>query len=325
MRHQVRRLSPVLLAVGALVSATVLVGCTSGGSDDSGSSGSASSVADASGKAAAEPAGQADGFALDSAGGSAGQSSGSAGSGSGQPDQLILTGPALVKTAAVDLRSKNIQSIVDRVYALALTTGGRVDSEQTSTDADGVVDHTRIELRVPVATFDSAVSRIYDFAKNHQKQTSTEDVTAQLADVTSRVASARASIAQLRSLYDQATQLGQVIRLERELSQREANLEALEAQQRSLSAQAAMSTIQVTVSLPPNAAPPNRPGDTHQAGFVSGIEKGWDALVTFVVGGSHLLGIVLPLGLLAALAGAVGWMAFRRFSQRPPEAARPSE
>jgi Domain of unknown function (DUF4349) len=317
-----RRRAPILIAVGALISAVAVAGCTSPGGDDSG--GSTSGGGNGSAARAAAPDASPD-FALQDGVAAAGSATSPGGQSSESGRQPIVTGPALVKTAAVDLKSDRIQSIVDKVYALALTSGGRVDSEQTSTNADGAVDHSRIQLRVPVAKFDEAVSRIYNLSPDHQKETSTEDVTAHLADVASRVASARASIAQLRRLFDQATALGQVIRLERELSSREADLESLQAQQRSLSAEAAMSTIQVTVTLPPQTAPPSGPSDSDQAGFLSGIEKGWDALVTFVVGGSHLLGLVLPLGALAALFSGVGWVVFRRFSGRGPGAPQPSE
>src|SRR4051812_7405915 len=324
-RQGTRCSAPVVLAVGAFVTAVAMAGCSSSGSgdDDSGGTSAASAPRAAAGAAAIPNADGAAGSGSDLASGL--DSAGSDGQSGAASATSIVAGPALIKTAAVDLKSDHIQSIVDRVYALALTMGGRVDSEQTSTDADGTVDHSRVQLRVPVARFDEAVTRIYDFAPDHQKQTSTQDVTARLADVTSRVASARASIAQLRTLYDRATALGQVIRLERELSSREADLEALQAQQRSLSAEASMSTIQVSVTLPPPSAAPKHPTDDHQAGFVSGVKKGWDAMVAFVVGASHLLGLALPLGALAAIAAAVGWALYRRFSPRGPASPQPSE
>jgi len=252
--------------------------------------------------------------------------SGSSGAGSDSTSkQTLVVGPALIKTAAIDLRSDNIQAIIDKIYGLALTTGGRVDSEQTSTDDDGTVDHSRVQLRVPVARFDDTVSRIYNLARDHTKDTSTEDVTARLADVTSRVETARSSIAQLRQLFDRATALGQIIRLERELSNREADLEALEAQQRSLAAQTAMSTILVTIALPPKVAGPSPSSDDHQAGFVSGIKKGWDAMVTFVVGASHAFGLVLPLGALALVVCLALLPLVRRVTARRPGTPQPSE
>jgi hypothetical protein len=265
--------------------------------------------------------------ALDSASAYEVDTAGSAGNAASGPpsQQTVVIGQALIKTAAIDLKSDDIQGVIDKIYGLALTTGGRVDSEQTSTDGDGKVNHSRLQVKVPVAKFDESVSRIYNMARDHNKQTSTEDVTAKLADVTSRVESARASIQQLRQLFDRASSLGQIIRLERELSQREADLESLQAQERSLSAQTTMSTILVTITLPPKVAPPAPKGDDHQAGFVSGIKKGWSAMVTFVVGASHALGLVLPLGALAIVVSLVLWPLARRFTPRREGSPQPSE
>ena len=72
-----------------------------------------------------------------------------------------------------------------------------------------------------------------------------------------------------------------------------------------------MSTITVSVSLVENeSAPPQ--GDDGQAGFVAGIKQGWDGFVTFVVGTSHFLGLVLPFGVLALVLGWIAWIVVRR-------------
>jgi hypothetical protein len=305
-----RRRILALTAVGGALTAAVLTGC-SGASDDS-DSGGASIQKDA--VAAALPDAAAERSASDAVGSVDGQPS---------SEPVVVTGPALIKTAAIELKTDAIQHVIDRIYGLALTTGGRVDSEQTSTDADGTVDHSRLQVRVPVDSFDDAVGRIYTMAREHTKQTSTDDVTAKLADVTSRVESAQASIQQLRQLFDRAKSLGNVIRLERELSQREADLESLQAQQRSLEAQTTMSTILVTITLPPPVAA--APAGDGQAGFVSGIEKGWDALVTFVIAVSHTIGLALPLSVLAGAVGLALWLLVRRFSPRRDRAPQPSE
>jgi hypothetical protein len=319
-----RALGPAAVIAAVLLSISAVAACSGSSESDSGTAGSSASEADF---AAAVPAADksVDGVLASDASDTSDGLDQASGGGSGDDSassEAVAGGPALIKTAAIDLKSSDIQGIVDKIYGLALTTGGRVDSEQTSTNDNGVVEHSRVQVRVPVARFDDAVARIYGFAPDHAKQTSTEDVTARLADVTSRVESAQASIAQLRKLFDQATELGQVIQLERELSSREADLEALQAQHRALAAQTTMSTILVTITLP---APPAENTDTHQAGFVSGINKGWDAMVTFVVGASHFLGLVLPLGALCVVVLLLGWPLYRRVSFRRPGAPQPSE
>jgi hypothetical protein len=303
-----------LVGVTALVATLALAGCSGSDGDSGSDSGSDSGVA-AGGSSADEQA-QGDGAqeraAADSASGYVSDSAG--GGQSAEPAALtdVQLGQHLVKTGSVDMESDDIQKVVDRVYALASTTGGSVTAESTTTGAGDALDHARLEVRVPVATFDRTLDRIESLGTNAENNTETADVTGKVANVDSRVRSAEQSIRQLQLLFDQATTLGQVITLERELSRRQADLEALEAQQRALRSQTTMSTIVVTVRLTEKAEKPPA-DDESQDGFVAGVKQGWDGFVTFVVGAGHALGLVLPFALLVLALGGVGWVAHRRF------------
>lgn len=236
-----------------------------------------------------------------------------------------LGGAAMIKTAAVTLETDDVYQVLRQIGDLAVTVGGQVASEETSTDRDGQQVQSWLELQVPVARFDVAFERISGLGTLLAKTRSIEDVTAKVADVESRVTSARESIAQLQRLFARATTLGQVITLERELSRREADLESLQAQQRSLDARTTMSTIAVNVSQ--TEMSPAATVDRAQGGFVSGIKQGWDGLVTFVVASAHALGLVLPLASLALIVAVVVWYVTRRFRPRlqPAGEPRPSE
>jgi hypothetical protein len=304
-----------VIVVSAALGLLALAGCgTGGGSSDSASSGSSESNSsnDSAAGGSVKAATRSDAIVSDF----------EAGSGGLTGNDPILTSRALIRTGAIDLQTDDIAGTIDKVQGLALTSGGDVLSENTSTDDNGDIIHSSLQIEVPVATFQQSVDEIAGYSKHVSVKTSTEDVTQQVADVDSRVRSAKASILQLRALYTRATKLGQVIDLERELSQRQANLEALQAQQRSLAAQTTMSTIMIGISkLPP--ASTTKAADDH-AGFVSGIKKGWDAMVTFVVGASHALGLVLPLAILLSAVGLVVWFVVRRFTPRR-ETPQPSE
>jgi hypothetical protein len=249
----------------------------------------------------------------------------SIGGGRNVANPISLQTAAIIKTGSIELESDDVGGVIDKIRGLVLTSGGRISSEDTATNRDGEEVRSRIELQVPVAKFDSAFNEIPGFATLIDKKSSEEDVTGQLADVNSRVRSAEDSIDQLRALFGQATKLGDIIALERELSQRQADLEALQAQQRSLNAQTTMSTILVSIRTPDVVAAEE--ADEDQDGFVAGIRDGWDGMVTFVVGASHALGIVLPLGSLILVVGGAGWLVVRRFSGRrpPPVQPQPSE
>jgi len=316
--RRLRHLS--LFATAAMVGILALTGCSGSGSDDS--DGDAGSASDAS---AADS--DAEG-SLDSLVGAedAPNERESAGGRAGQVDRAGITdvalGQHLVKTGAVELDTDDVEKVVDDVYVLARTSGGAVTAENTSTGDQGTADRSRMEIQVPVARFDATIEEIKSFGTYADSTTETVDVTGQVADVESRVRSAEQSISQLRVLFDRATKLGQVITLERELSRRQADLEALQAKQRALEAQTTMSTILVTMRL----TDPDQPApDDEQAGFVSGVEQGWDAFVGFVVGASHAVGLLLPFAALAAGLGWLAWWMARRFRPRPAATAPPAQ
>jgi hypothetical protein len=152
----------------------------------------------------------------------------------------------------------------------------------------------------------------------------TQDVTRQVIDVNSRVDSARASVERIRTLLSQANTLGEVVRIESELSQREADLESLLAEQRQLSDQTAMATLTVTVLGPQAIAP--APADT--TGFVPGLQRGWDALVDVVVVALTTIGLLLPFLVIVALVVGpltAAWYRRRRRQLQPPASGAEAE
>jgi hypothetical protein len=304
------------LAVVSLLGVGMLAGC-SGTDGDDGSEASGGS-SDPGGSAADVPAAGAR-EAADGVG-----SGGGSGSSGDVPAEspVVLQEAAIIKTGAIELESDDVGQVVTKVKGLVLTSGGRISSEDTATDAHGQEIRSQIELQVPVGRFEQVYEEIPTYATLVDTKQSAEDVTGRVADINSRVRSAQDSIDTLRQLFSQATKLGDVITLERELSQRQADLEALEAQQRSLSAQTTMSTILVSITQPdPDAA--TAPKDHDQAGFVAGIKAGWDGLVTFVVGLSHFLGLVLPIGSMLLLVGLGAWLVVRRLMPRRSRPAQP--
>ena len=229
----------------------------------------------------------------------------------------LVSGPKLIKTGSVALQSAQIGHVLVRVYGLVGGVGGDVSREDTSTGAHGRVVRSMMVLQVPVASFDPTLNDLSRLGTLVDRVRTAKDVTTAVADVHSRVRSAHQSIRTLRRLFGRATKLGDIIRLEDELSQREADLESLLAQQRALHDKTAMSTITLTVELPPVTVKP--PASTHHAagGFVSGIREGWHALTRTGLAVGHGLGVVLPLGTVALLLAGIALVVVRRFVPRP--------
>ncbi len=243
------------------------------------------------------------------------------GGGSQQAD--LLSGESVIKTGSVALRSDQIGHLLVRVYGIVGGIGGDVAREDTATDEKGNVVRSTLVLQVPVADFDTTLNDLSRLGTLVDRIRSSKDVTTAVADIHSRVQSAQRSITTLRRLFGRASKLGDIIRLESELSQREADLESLQAQQRVLSDKTTMSTITMTVELPRSHPTPTT-DRAKTGGFVSGIHEGWHALKRTTLAVGHGLGVVLPLGTVALLLVGLSLWFLRRFAPRPAPAVEPT-
>ena len=299
----------VALSTITLTGAAVLLAGCSGSQGDSTS---ASSNEEASGRTsyvAGEPAGDS-ALADDStaAQGAATKTDGSAGG-------LLTDVPterAVIATAEMTLRSENVSVTVDAIELIAASAGGFVAGRDISSNPDDPKGTRAVlVIRVPTAKLDSVIDRAAAEGDVVRITADEQDVTETVVDVDSRVESARASVVRIRALLSQATTIGEVVRIESELSRREADLESLLAQQRSLADQTALATLSVTV-LSPEAVEPVAEDDT---GFLAGLERGWDALVGVVVVALTTIGVLLPFLVVAALVLGPLAAAWRRRRQ----------
>jgi len=294
------------VVVAALLALTTLASCSSGGSEDSTGGASGSESQPEMTPAARDQGGDAS-DSLD-----AGDASAPANRNQDQNQNGVALEPrALIKTGTVSLRSLEVADVLQQITVIVAASRGEIANETTTTDKKGNPAYSQLELRVPVARFDSTLDEITGLSVFATKTRSAEDVTTQVVDVRSRVRTAEDSLASLQRLFVRATELGEIITLERELSQRQADLESLLAQQRTLAQQTEMSTITVTVSR--TSVPKPKPQDDERAGFVSGLKQGWDAFTTFVVGTGHAIGVALPLGSMFAFVALLGWVVVRRW------------
>jgi Domain of unknown function (DUF4349) len=232
------------------------------------------------------------------------------------PSGGILQGteiqPQVISHASLTIRSSDVGQAMIRAEGIATGTGGFVSSENTQADRKGQARTSTMVFRVPSASFEPTLRALRALGDLEDETTSRQDVTADVVDVQSRVASAKATINRIQVLLGRAKDLGDVIKLESELSTRQSDLEALEARLSYLSDQAAMSTISLTI-VSPTAAPAPKPD---QSGFVGGLRSGWDALVSVLVGLATVAGALLPFLVVAALLGIPAWLAVRAVNRR---------
>jgi hypothetical protein len=219
----------------------------------------------------------------------------------------------VIQRATLSVRSRDLASALQQVRAIVAGAQGVVADEATLTRRDGEPRRSSLTLRVPADAFDSTLADLAGLGRVAVQRVSTEDVSTEVVDVEARIVSAERTLRRIRQLLDEADSFADVLSLESELARREADLASLQAQQAYLQDQTSLSTISLTL-LPPR--PEREPADTDPAGFVAGLQVGWDALAGLVTVLLTALGVVVPLLLVLVPLAALVWWPLRRLVRR---------
>jgi hypothetical protein len=296
--------------VGVLVTLGLVAGCTgSSGSKSSGAGGEAYSAASSAGAATSAAAAPAAAAPIAGDQNAAAQKA-------AQSSSLNLGSTAQIKTADMTIAAKNVNAAATSAIQFATGAGGGVsaDVRTAATSDDPSSGSAELTLKVLPDQLESTLARLAGLGTERSRQSSSQDVTGQVADVTSRVTSAQASIARLQVLFSRASAVGDIVAIEGQLAQREADLEALQAQQRALTAQTSFATIALRIVALTAPITKTKPAD--RSGFVGGLSNGWHAFTKAVGWGLTGIGAVLPFAIvLALLGGAALW--WRRRHSRP--------
>jgi hypothetical protein len=300
------------LPVAVVAAVLILSACSDSGDMDSGG-------ADG-GQVAEAPAEDLD--ALDSADGVAVRRD--AESGGDAPQAPIEK--AIIAKGNVQLTSDDVEQTVFDVQALVDEYDGEITDRETGTDEDGEVRNARLVLRIPSKDFESAFTDLEQVADLRKSGATEEDVTTQVIDNAVRIRAQRRSLRRVEVLLDRAQSIRDIVAIEAQLTRRQAHLDSLEQTQAYLEDQTSMSTITVNIQRTPEQEEEKEKDD--DAGFVSGLEGGWDALVTFGTGVATLAGALLPWAVALVIVGGPVLLLARRFRRRTPTApgtAEPSD
>ncbi|GHH64619.1 hypothetical protein GCM10017673_07570 [Streptosporangium violaceochromogenes] len=198
---------------------------------------------------------------------------------------------AIIYTAEMTVRAKEVTAAADRARQIVTAAGGHLASERSEANPGGKGSALLI-FKIPPAAYPGMLDRLgRELGTRESLQQNTEDVTEQVADVESRLKSSKAALDSLRTLLGKAKTIGEVLKVEREVSDREAELEALQARQRTLASQTSTATLTLRLIGPTVKV---RKIEKEPAGFLGGLRTGWKALVTAVKVGLTVLGVLLP-------------------------------
>jgi uncharacterized protein DUF4349 len=217
------------------------------------------------------------------------------------PNMIIRTGQASVEVSSLD-------TAVARVRAIATALGGYIANTNLQSGEHEVRSAT-LEIKIPAARFDQAVSGLSAIGKVESVNVSAQDVGEEFVDITARVSNARRLEERLITLLASRTgKLQEVLSVERELARVREEIERYEGRLRYLRSRAAISTLAVMVHEPnPLLGPP--PG---QNVIVEALKQAWRHFVGLVAGLIESLGILIPLALI--LGGL--WVVVRRWRPR---------
>ena len=299
----------LLPGLGLLLSFLLVLAACSGGGADSLQSSTAPTAAD-DGIAA-----EGDGFASDAqapAPAAPDVRSATSASDSSSQGTPVLQTRAVISTGTVTLRSKDVGQARFDVQKVVDAHRGEISDEQTATDTKGRIDRSRLVIRVPSQFFDDVMTELGEVAELRSAKRTSEDVTTEVIDIGVRVRAQERSLERIELLLSRAQSLRDIIAIESQLSRRQADLDSLKAQQAFLADQTSLSTITVFLEKSDKAVPV----EPDEAGFVAGLQRGWDALGRAATVLATGLGALLPFMVVLLLLGVPVWLLVRSLVRR---------
>jgi hypothetical protein len=227
----------------------------------------------------------------------------------------------VISVGDVTLEADDLHEVRDEVDRLLGRYGGFVADERTSNDDEGATDRSVLVLRVPSRHFEAVMAAFEEFSTVTDTGRKATDVTTEVIDVESRIRTQEVSLDRLRRFLGRADDVNAMIRLESEIARREADLASLRAQQEYLDDQTSLATITVTMTTP-EAAPERDDDPLEDAGFLSGLSGGWNALLDVVVVLATVVGALLPFAVVLAVL-ATPLLVWLRTARRRRTAAAP--
>jgi hypothetical protein len=211
------------------------------------------------------------------------------------------TGAMLVRHGQASIEVKAVDDAVSRMRQTAAQFGGFVANTAVQTGKD---EHrsAMLQLRIPSAQFDGAVTALSQLGKVESVSVNAEDVAEEYVDLGARLANARRVETRLAEMLATRTgKLSDVLTVEQELARVRQEAERYEARMRWLERRATLSSLDVSIheKLPLIDSPRGR-GPIAEA-----LGEAWERMVGFVAGFIALLGILVPLGVLLLLGAVV--------------------
>ena len=218
----------------------------------------------------------------------------------------------IIRTASASIEVDSLQPAVALLGQLATSVGGYVAGSGIETGKNQL-RQAFIQMKIPAARFDEVVAGLTPIGKLESVNVDAQDVGEEFVDVTARMENARRLERRLIDLLATRTgKLKDVLDVERELARVREEIDRYEGRLRYLKAHTAMSTLSVTVHEPMPVV-----GTAGKSVMGEAFTQAWRNFVVLLSLAVQSLGVVLPLGFIAAVA----WVVTRRWRVAKQKAA----
>jgi hypothetical protein len=222
----------------------------------------------------------------------------------GIPPLPDIVSNMIIRTATASVQVDSLEPAVALVRELATRLGGYVGSSGIVTGKNQL-RQAAIEVKVPAARFDEVLSGLTPIGTLESVNVTAQDIGEEFVDVTARMDNARRLERRLIDLLAARTgKLKDVLDVERELARVREEIDRYEGRLRYLKAHSAMSTLSVTVHEPLPVV-----GTAGKSVMGEAFTQAWRNFVVLLSLAVQSLGVVLPLGFIAAVA----WVVTRRW------------
>jgi hypothetical protein len=213
---------------------------------------------------------------------------------------IIRTGQASVQVDSLEQGIRAVRALAGRVGGYIANSSIVAGTEQTHS--------ATLEIKIPAARFDDAINGLQPIGHLESVNVSAEDVGEEFVDVAARAENGRKLEQRLIDILGTRTgKLSDVLAVERELARVREEIERQEGRMRFLRTRAAMSTLAVTVheKLPVVA------GTGSWGVLGEAFRQSWRNFIAFTASVIAAMGTLLPLGVIVAALGWIGWRARR--------------
>ena len=211
-----------------------------------------------------------------------------------------LTDRKLIKEGFIDFATDDLAATRATILTAVRDHGGYVSADREYS-SPGHLSHT-LEVRVPAADFDEFLTEATRGVKRFDnREIRVRDVTEEFLDVEARLATKKALEERYLTLVQRADNVTEILQIEKQIGELRADIESSEGRLQYLRDQVALSSLTLTFYR-------EVPIDNAFAGrFRAGFRSGWENLIWFFVGLTHLWPF-----LVLAIAGFAGWRMYRR-------------